>query len=440
MTYHRKKIIPKNDVGILGAGIMGCCLALELAQRGISVDLLDLAVEPMTGASLHNEGKLHLGFVYGNDPLKETHKLMLRGSMTFTPILQKLTGCDVKALRPSLPFHYFIPTSSQLNIEEIEAHFKAVEQFAIELTNNSNGNYLGLNILSYFNRNKPFDHERLFSKEMTLGSFQTEERSVSTTAVSQILSKAVNEHPLINFIKKNQVMGVERKSKGSVTVESLGDNKSEIREYQCVANCLWDDKLRVDATAGIDDDGPWILRYKATIGIKCKKLNGQIPSATGILGSYGDIVNHNDGNYYVSWYPLCKRAQSTGNDGRKLHDLVHKGSLSHFVKMMKAFSPQLAKTLSSFTHRRFLRKNVEEMSTFIPAMRKLMTDKTGFELGGGVILARGNTDIDDPNSFLHQRSVVGPVAYGSYVTIDTGKYCTAPLFAIEAADIISDIL
>jgi glycine/D-amino acid oxidase-like deaminating enzyme len=58
----------RSDVGVLGAGIMGCCLALELAQRGRRVDLLDLAPAPMTGASLHNEGKLHLGFVYAKDP------------------------------------------------------------------------------------------------------------------------------------------------------------------------------------------------------------------------------------------------------------------------------------------------------------------------------------------------------------------------------------
>ena len=36
------------DVGILGAGIMGCCLALELAQRGYKFDLIDLASTPMT--------------------------------------------------------------------------------------------------------------------------------------------------------------------------------------------------------------------------------------------------------------------------------------------------------------------------------------------------------------------------------------------------------
>ena len=43
-------------------------MALELARHGVEVDLFDRPTRPMTGASGHNEGKLHLGYVYANDP------------------------------------------------------------------------------------------------------------------------------------------------------------------------------------------------------------------------------------------------------------------------------------------------------------------------------------------------------------------------------------
>ena len=87
-----------SEIAVLGAGIMGCCLALDLAQRGHRVDLIEYASEPMTGASLHNEGKLHLGFVYANDPLKATHGLMLRGSLAFSRIIERLTGMETSSL------------------------------------------------------------------------------------------------------------------------------------------------------------------------------------------------------------------------------------------------------------------------------------------------------------------------------------------------------
>ncbi|MCP4714222.1 MAG: FAD-dependent oxidoreductase [Deltaproteobacteria bacterium] len=84
--------INKSEIGILGAGIMGCCLALEPAKRGYRVDLIDRSFEPMIGASLHNEGKLNLGFVYANDPLKRTHGLMLRRYLAFSRIIKCEAG------------------------------------------------------------------------------------------------------------------------------------------------------------------------------------------------------------------------------------------------------------------------------------------------------------------------------------------------------------
>ena len=61
-------------------------------------------------------------------------------------------------------------------------------------------------------------------------------------------------------------------------------------------------------------------------------------------------------------------------------------------------------------------------------------------MGGGVIFAWGITDIDDPDSLLHQRSAIGPTRHGSYFSIDTGKYCMGPLFAMQSADLMMDIL
>jgi hypothetical protein len=405
-----------SEIGILGAGIMGCCLALELAQRGYRVDLIDLASSPMTGASLHNEGKLHLGFVYANDPSKETHGLMIRGSLFFSRIIEKLTRHNTDSLMSSRPFYYFVPTDSQLDMEALKKHFFDVDATIRRTTQTTGDHYLNRRYDRYYEQNSSADHARMFSPDMTLGSVKTEERAVSPIALANILVQAIKEQPNISFVGNTKVMAASRLACGSVEIELLHNGKSSLKKYACVSNCLWDDKLRVDHTAGIVDNGPWLLRYKATINISAPAaINSNIPSATGILGSYGDIVNHDNGSYYVSWYPLCKILQSREEDGRKLHNLVHKGMLS-----------------------RCIRKIV--LRAYIPSMAGLLSNKNHYVVGGGVILARGATDIDDPTSYLHQRSSIGPVAHGSYITIDTGKYCTAPLFALEAADMITDIL
>ncbi len=431
----------RADVGVLGAGIMGCCLALELAQQGFKIDLIDLAPAPMKGASLHNEGKLHLGFVYAKDPLKTTHRLMLRGSLAFSRILEKLTGCSPDDLLPSQPFFYYVPRDSQLALDEIHDYFQMVEEDIQEEIQCSGDSYLGRNINRVFELNSRDVHVSLFSPDQTVGSFRTEEVSVSPAAVADILTQAVKNHHTIQFIGNTEILAAELLNDGEIRIDYQYKRTISSMIYPCVANCLWDGKLKIDQSIGFSDPGPWISRYKATINLSVPDIaKNSIPSATGILGSYGDVVNHGNGLYYISWYPLCKIAQSVNEDGRLLHDQVHKYAIPRIIQKATSDYPSISKSIGSIFHRKFFIENISALAVYIPALKVLLNKKRSFDLGGGVILARGSTDIDDPESYLHQRSEIGPVAYNNYLTIDTGKYCTAPLFAIKAAGMIKEIL
>lgn len=430
----------QSEVGILGAGIIGSCLALELAQRGKKVALIDLAPTPMTGASLHNEGKLHLGFVYAKDPSKETHRLMAQGALSFSRIIEKLTGKRPEELLPAKPFFYYVPYDSQLSMEAIVKHFQDVDVTIQQAIQETGDHYLGRRYERYFEQTSPSEHAAMFSPEFTLGSLRTEELSVSPVAVANIITQAIKDQPNITFTGNTRVIAANMLSGNEVEVELMHDGKRTSKTYPFVTNCLWDDKLRIDTTAGVRDRSPYMLRYKATITISAPTVSiGSIPSATGILGSYGDIVNHDNGTYYVSWYPLCMLAQSVDDNGRRLHDLVHKTPFRNIRKMLANF-PATASFVASITHARFIRKSIKAMAAYIPSMRELISKGDSYKVGGGVILARGATDIDDPSSYLHQRSKVGPVAHGPFISIDTGKYCTAPMFALQAADMITDRL
>src|SRR5262249_31158387 len=57
----------RAGVLILGAGLLGSGVALELARQGHEVTLLDQDARAMNRASLRNEGKIHLGLIYAND-------------------------------------------------------------------------------------------------------------------------------------------------------------------------------------------------------------------------------------------------------------------------------------------------------------------------------------------------------------------------------------
>lgn len=88
MTSHR---VP-GRIAVLGAGLQGACLALELAARGARVDLYERNGRCVDEASAHNEGKIHLGYVYAQDRSFDTARLMATGAICFETLLRRWLG------------------------------------------------------------------------------------------------------------------------------------------------------------------------------------------------------------------------------------------------------------------------------------------------------------------------------------------------------------
>jgi glycerol-3-phosphate dehydrogenase len=66
------------EVAVIGAGVVGCAVALELARRGVEVALLEAEPEPGLGASGTNSGILHTGF--DSEPGALETELILRSA------------------------------------------------------------------------------------------------------------------------------------------------------------------------------------------------------------------------------------------------------------------------------------------------------------------------------------------------------------------------
>jgi glycerol-3-phosphate dehydrogenase len=82
------------DVAVVGAGVVGCAVALALARRGVSVVLLEAEAEPGLAASGTNSGLLHTGF--DSAPGELETELILRSAALRGPVLDAL---DVPVLR-----------------------------------------------------------------------------------------------------------------------------------------------------------------------------------------------------------------------------------------------------------------------------------------------------------------------------------------------------
>jgi glycine/D-amino acid oxidase-like deaminating enzyme len=81
-----------REMTIIGGGIQGTTLALALAGRGVSSLIVEKEDRLLSQASLRNEGKLHLGFVYALDPTGLTTGAMVEGALTFSPLLERWCG------------------------------------------------------------------------------------------------------------------------------------------------------------------------------------------------------------------------------------------------------------------------------------------------------------------------------------------------------------
>lgn len=188
--------------------------------------------------------------------------------------------------------------------------------------------------------------------------------------------------------------------------------------YDLVVNSSWSDLLRIDSSIGIPFPPTWSYRYKLGNRVLQPVSPDDLKSVTVVLGAFGDIVNYGqDGGLFLSWYPSGRLLMTDEIDLPNWY--------GENFRTQREASFELSKTAW------------ESMSARV---RALTIDSSQVDTRGGMILATGRLDVDDPESPLHSRVQVGLNQRGSYISINTEKYSLAPLMAIRAADAVESFV
>ena len=58
---------------------------------------------------------------------------------------------------------------------------------------------------------------------------------------------------------------------------------------------------------------------------------------------------------------------------------------------------------------------------------------------GGWVYSQGGGSLDDPGAAVHRRNRLGISRFGSYFSVDTGKYSVAPTLAERLARAVADV-
>jgi hypothetical protein len=398
-------------VAVLGAGFQGTCIALELADRGVEVDLYDKNEQPVTQAGFVNEGKIHLGFNYANDPGMATAELMCRGALVFGTYLNRWIDFEAEAEQVSDQVHYAIHRDSLVPVEDIRSYGRRVCDTIFRNQREGSGDYLGMELDAVFEELDRSELEEMFNPYLVTAAFRTSERSVNVASIADRLRDAVISSKKINFRPHSKIHSASLHG-DQIRLEIHDEEGGVFVKPDNVINALWDGRIAIDSDVGYTPKRPWLHRFKYGVFVDAFDPTGIVPSVAVACGPFGDIVRHENGNLYLSWYPTCMKSISS--------DLI---------------PPSLPQIPTMETSQRIFDDTWKFLSRICPVLDRLgPIDDCRFQVLGGTIFAWGETDIDRIESALHARGDVGLFSNGNYHSVNTGKYTLAPLFAMEVAD------
>jgi glycine/D-amino acid oxidase-like deaminating enzyme len=399
----------KGNVAVLGAGIMGCCTALELARRGLQVTLFDEANAAMTGASRWNEGKIHLGHLYSATGSLATAHRVLRGGLLFKPIVESLIERPLADWTTGHDDAYLLHRDSVTSVEASLAHYRAVNELAA--THPDAGHYLAPLTAVPSVALTATELDAVADTKVIVAGMRVPERSICTQRVADALARRVSEDPAIEVAFGLRVEAVRRGPAGNLDAWQVVCDSTSFGPFAAVVNALWHGRPRIDAaTLGRSDVDPY-HRYRVAAFVDSDPSLPQT-SAVIAVGPFGDVKSYGNGRYYVSWYPDGLLAEGSGP------------------------LPPEVPVLDGTTKKAIAAHIAGAMSAILPATADIFRRASNIAIEGGWVYSKGQGVLSDPASALHRRDRIGVELHGSYVSIDTGKYSVAPMVARQVSHAI----
>jgi glycine/D-amino acid oxidase-like deaminating enzyme len=401
-----------NDVAILGGGFMGVCAALECAHRGISVDLYDRRSELLTEAGRVNEGKIHVGYVYANDPTEKTTRRLVDGAVLFASCLGRWIDLHANPLETSEPFDYAVLRQSALPVSTIESHFRVVDRILDETEQKHGARYLNRPSAVGFEPLSSEEFERRYDRAHVAAVYRTTERSVDAWRLAERCARlCARLRAFASTPAPPSWASVRDADAGFLVALTSGDAEKRER-YRYVVNALWGGRLGIDAGLGFLPRRRWLYRYKFGIRLALRPGAAQPPNGDAgarLIRRRGQLLDRSDLRVVVS--------SRHGRNQRR-----HRPS-------------RLGCDVRRAQRRAIACASVQALGTYLKALRDVPeAHVSACHVDGGVIFAWGATDIDDPESELHQRHDIGIRTDGNYHSVDPGKYTMAPMFAVQLGE------
>lgn len=385
-------------VAVLGAGIMGTCTALLLAEAGCEVVLFDAAPHPLSGASRWNEGKIHLGFLYAGDPSLATARHVIPGGLAFAPLLSRLAGRDLAEAGGQAEDVYLVHRDSVAAPEAMAAYHDAV----CGLLHDAGLPGLRTRRLS------GAELAALSGSDTVVAGFAVPERSMDTRWVADRLADALAASPRVELRCGVRVLAARPEGPEDGPWRVATDPPEAGGRFDWVVNALWHGRPAVDATAGLPEPAPFTQRHRVSLFVHAPGAEER--GALLAVGPFGDMKAYGGGRYYLSWYPAGLQVETVS------------------AEVADPPAPDAAAVIAGTR---------AGLSPLLPGAARVLDAAEEVVVAGGWVFAVGRGSLADPASALHRRDAFGVRRRGRYLSVDTGKYSTAPWLAARIAGAIA---
>jgi glycine/D-amino acid oxidase-like deaminating enzyme len=393
-------------VAVLGAGIMGSSVALFLSRRGARVVLFDAAQAPFSGASRWNEGKIHLGYLYARDASMETARAVLPGGLVFKALTEELIGCSLDPAVTVEDDLFLLHRDSVVSVDQTQHYFETLTKL-LRAHPQANQYLVSLSDTSV----RPLsavELDAVTDTRLVRAGFRVSERSVRTSWVADRFVDALGAEAGIEMALGRRVRSL-RAGQTRWTVETDGGDEDG---FDFVVNALWQGRIQMDRTVGMEPEPGWSHRYRLSLFVKTARPVAA-PNAVISTGPFGDIKSYTARDFYLSWYPAGLVAQG------------------------EAMIPPPVPGFDENARRAIVQAIGVGLGALIPSAATVLAEAAETRLEGGWVFANGNGSLADPHATLHRRDRFGIRQAGTYISVDTGKYSTAPWLARNVALMIT---
>src|SRR5439155_20955548 len=132
----------------------------------------------------------------------------------------------------------------------------------------------------------PEEQNGMVDSEMVTAVFQTPERAIDPEPIAELLRARIRGEKRIRIHTNTSVIRVTRETDGGV-VTAEGPEGLQKQRYDHVVNACWENRLAIDAAAGIPPPGEWSFRVKHFLRIRAVPQRLNPASATVVLGGFG---------------------------------------------------------------------------------------------------------------------------------------------------------